>query len=460
VEFRNADDGGATFTKPNDADYLSWTDTRIRVRVPSNGADNRPAGSGTVRVTTAAQLSATSAASLAVPYALTNVKSTMGNLVQRPNHVNQNGRGGLTYRFGPNLVSNAAASAALQRALATWRCNSGVNWGLGAPVSANTIADDDQNVVAFDNASDPLPERVLGRTTTYYNGCFAPNGEVVFFVSEVDMQYDDAANFQFGPALALGTLNQVDFETVALHELGHAQQLGHVIRPNAVMHFAIGRGLNARTLNPTSDLAGGRRVLRERSFRQLGCGPPPMLPAPLTSLAASSSPGTGPVVTWTTENECFLNGFVVERSVGADTTAWERVGTVASGRAGGQYQLADLAAPAGLRFYRLRLSRPDGSLDNAAPQAVTSDGQSPAVVIFPNPLLGPNLNLQYRAATAGNVAFRIYDEVGREHRRTTIGVQAGLSVVALDATGLRPGFYILRWVDESGKGGSAKFVRQ
>ncbi|MFC7667372.1 IPT/TIG domain-containing protein [Hymenobacter humi] len=35
VEFRNGDDGGATRVKVPDRDYVSWTNTRIQVRVPS-----------------------------------------------------------------------------------------------------------------------------------------------------------------------------------------------------------------------------------------------------------------------------------------------------------------------------------------------------------------------------------------------------------------------------------------
>ena len=466
VEFRNADDGGATRVRAREADYLAWTDAQIQVRVPSSGsggspvAPGRPAGSGPVRVTSADQLMAESPSALTVIYALTNVESTDATLLQRPNHIALNGTGGLTYRFGPNFGANAAAAAAWQRALATWRCQTGMNWDLGPANATNAIAADDQNVVAFDAGAE-LPARVLGRTTTYYQGCFAPNGEVVFWVKELDMQFDDGTPFQFGPALATGNSasGQIDFESVAVHELGHAQQLAHVNLPGAVMHFGVTRGLNTRTLNPAGEAAAGRQVLRVRSFRDLGCGGPALLPAPLVGLAAQFAPATGVVLTWATRDECFLTNFVVERSLAADTLAWEAIGTVAPRPPAAQYEFADARPPGGLHYYRLRLRRPDGSLDNAAPAVVSTEGANATVSIFPNPTSGDALRLQYPAQVAGAVVFRFYDELGRRLRSVSLATTTGLNILSLNIAGFRPGFYVLQWQDAQGNRGSRKFVR-
>ena len=450
IEFRNADDGGNTRVKAREADYLSWTDAQIQVRVPSAGSGGRPAGSGLVRVTTDGQLQADSFLPLTVIYALTNVESTDGTILQRPNHVAQNASGGISFQLGPNFA--AGPTAAWQRALAAWRCNTGMNWE-GAAGPSNAIADDGVNVVAFDQGTQ-LPTQVLGRTTTYYRGCIAPDGSVVFWVKEIDMQFDDATNFQFGPANAVSP--QLDFETVAVHELGHAQQLGHLILPGAVMHFAVARGQNARTLSAASDIAGGRQVLRVRSFRNLGCGGLALLPAPLTALAASYTGGPG--LSWATRDECFLSSFVVERSAGSDTTGWQRVGTVAARPPAAQYSFTDATAPAGLRYYRLRLLRPDGSLDNAAPVLLSSEQAT--VSIFPNPVAGGDLQLQYPAATAGIVTFRIYDEQGRLVRAVAQSVLAGLSLVRLNVAGVRAGLYLLHWQDAQGGTGSRKFMKE
>ena len=461
VEFRNADDGGATRVQARAADYLSWTDTRIQVRVPSSASGGQPvsgghpAGSGTVRVTTNNQLATESATVLTVIYALTNVASIDGAVLQRPNHIAQNANGGIIFRPGSNFTANAAASAAFQRALASWRCQTGMNWEVGAVNANNVIADDNLNVVAFDAGAD-LPDRVLGRTTSYYKGCQVSGGEVIFWLKEVDMQFDDGAVFQFGPAPAVGTLNQIDFETVAVHELGHAHQLTHLILPGAVMHFAIGRGQNSRVLNPQSDVAGGRQVLRVRSFRNLGCSGPAMLPAPLISLKAQPT-GGAITVSWATRDECFLNGFVVERSQGPDTTNWQPVSTVAARPPANEYQFTDAQAPGGLRYYRLRLLRPDGSLDNAAP--VVASTEAAIVSIFPNPVTGDELSLQYPAGANGTVSLRVYDELGRRIRSVNRATTAGINVLRVDIAGLAVGFYVLRWQDAQGGQGNRKFIR-
>jgi hypothetical protein len=334
------------------------------------------------------------------------------------------------------------------RGLTQWRCATGINWELGANVASNAIASDQNNVIAFDDGT--LPARVLGRTTSYYLGCYNAQGEVIFYVSEIDQQFASALPFQFGPGLA--GAGQYDFESVAVHELGHAQQLTHLIRPGAIMHYGVAAGANLRTLNPASDVAGGRLVLRTRSFRNRGCGGPAMLPAPLTSLTTSLVNGT-PTSTFSTRAECFLTGFVLERSASTDTTAanggWQAVATINAGLASGQYGLADPRPVAGLHYYRLGLRRPDGTIDYAAPVPLLTEAGSDTQV-FPNPITGGQLQLAYPAAANGDLVLRFYDELGRYHRGQRVAVQAGLNLLTLDVASLRPGFYILRLTDDQG----------
>lgn len=459
VEFKNADDGGATFTKPLDTDYVSWADNRIQVRVPSYSAEAHPAGTGQVRVTSSDQLTATSVGVLTVVYALSNVQETAGKLTYRPGHVNQNEAGGYTFRFDPGFAANTAATAAWQRALANWRCQSGINWQVGETRTTSGVADDGQNSVGFDQTSGStagatLPVNVLGRTTSYYSGCRNADGTIAFYVREIDMVFSASIAWQFGPA-SPGS-QQLDFETVAVHELGHAHQLSHLIRPTAVMHYAVSRGQVSRTLSPVSDIAGGRLLLRTRSFPAPTCDEPAMLPAPLTAFSA-----TGPILTWTTRDECFAQEFVVERSA-TDTTAraWQTLGTVPAGAAGNSYGYADAQAPTGLSYYRLRIRRPDGTLDTTAPIATTSDASAlTGLALYPNPLSNGPLQFQYNTGTTTTLRLYVYDALGRYIQGRAITLQTGLNLFTLNVDGLHPGWYAVRWRDETGRKGTARFIR-
>lgn len=256
VEFRNADDGGATFIQPHSSQYVSWTNNQIQVMVPTRaGTVNGTAGTGQVRVTVAnsASLSATT---LTINHGEINVFYSTNSTIYNTRHVNLNLQGGVTWRMFTGFDSNAPAKASFIRAMNTWRCNTNINWPLGATTTVNTIASDGVCVVRFDVGSE-LPGGVLGRCTSYFGGCSSgPN--VFWYISELDIVFDSGTTWQYGPANA--TAGQMDFESVALHELGHGHQLSHVINTNNVMHYSIGPAQNKRVLSAT-DIIGGNNVM-------------------------------------------------------------------------------------------------------------------------------------------------------------------------------------------------------
>ncbi|GAA3945173.1 IPT/TIG domain-containing protein [Hymenobacter algoricola] len=459
VEFRNADDGGMTFIQPQPADYVSWSDQLIRVRVPSYGTAGNPAGTGVVRVTTTELLPAQSTQAITITYALSNVQDRNSKVVVRPRHSNVNNSGGLTFQLESGFANNPNAAQIFRRDLQQiWRCQTGVNWLLGPNRSGRGAADDDENSVGFDSGAE-LPVNVLGRTTSYYRGCLGPRGEVSFYVKEIDMQFDDGVNFLFTSGTP--ATGQFDFESIVVHELGHAQQLGHVILPPAVMHFGVAPRQVRRTLSDF-DISGGRLMLRTRSFAAASCGPPPMLPAPLATQAARNLGAGGIEVTWTTREECFVESFVVER--GADTTAWQPVATLPAGASGASYRFVDAQPLPGLSYYRLRVRRPGpvppaSTLDAAAPLPVSTEAEAADLIVFPNPIRGGLLQLQFASAAAGELSVFLYDEVGRFHRSAAFDVQAGLTIRSLSVDELRPGWYLLQWRDQTGRTGVARFIK-
>lgn len=256
VEFKNGNDGGATWTSPASAEYVAWSDTEIQVRIPTL------AGTGQIRVTATDNSTAVSGQTLTIDYSLLNTS------LNRIWLNGQNGNGGHTFVFNSSFGANPTDAA--KRALQSWRCNTFVNFAVSAnTTSINQSAKDGVNVISF-NAS--LPVGALGVTYNWYAACAANQ----FYNDEFDMIFSPSpgVGWNFGPGPTTGS--RYDFETVVVHELGHAHQLGHVINANYVMHYALGPNTDKRTLNPVSDIAGGSDVV-SFSTATKPCGPDEMI---------------------------------------------------------------------------------------------------------------------------------------------------------------------------------------
>lgn len=282
VEFRNADNGGTGYMKPLATDYVSWTDTEIQVMVPSSGIGFTGAGTGTFRVANSDPDTGTSPGILTIPYSYSNPQDGTQSYI--PVHYAQNGAGGgYTFQFETNFAANTAASAALARALQTWVCNTSMNWNIGSTTTIDSSVSDGVNVIRFEQGNE-LPAGVLGVCISNYGGCGAP---ITAVVTDIDMIFDNQASgtftWEYGPATP--SASEVDFETVALHELGHGHQLSHVISSGAVMHYAIAKGQTTRTLS-ANDITGGNLVT-SNGFANT-CGAPPLTPGEVYTLAGTA----------------------------------------------------------------------------------------------------------------------------------------------------------------------------
>lgn len=262
VQFKNADDGGATNIQPHSSQYVSWSNTQIQVLVPTKASTVcGTAGTGQVTVSVAGSPTV-SAQTLVIDYGEINAyysNTLTPQQVFNTRHVGLNGMNGITWQMYTGFDANTAAKNSFLRAFQTWRCNTNINWVIGLPVSTNTIAADGVDVIRFDIGSE-LPVGVLGRCTSYFNGCTL-GSNVYFFVSELDICFDDATNWQLGPALATGA--QYDFESVTVHELGHGHQLSHVINNSDVMHYSIASAVNKRSLITQNINAGNDVMTRD-----------------------------------------------------------------------------------------------------------------------------------------------------------------------------------------------------
>ncbi len=373
VFFSNANDGGSTFTASGIAsDIVSWADGSITVKVAQN------AGTGPINVNGAF----TSGSSLIVNYGHTAINSDFLNFPsttrQRYYFRNMNSLGGYTYQYNTTsgFAANTPARSAFERALVTWRCNTGMNWRIGAN-TATGFGDDGVNVVLFDPG---LPVGVLARATSRFAGSaiggFCDQQNTIWCADEIDMQFQDppSAGFtwEYGPATP--SISEYDFETVALHELGHHHGLQHVISPGAVMHFAIANGTFNRTLS-ANDIAGANARLAYSTtptcFNPAPCGAGPMttigsgscstLPVTLVSFTGERISTSANQLQWSTSQEQNTKGFYIQHS--SNGTSFTDIDFVAAAGSSSQlinYAYTDKKAGPYGWFYRLRIVDIDG----------------------------------------------------------------------------------------------------
>jgi hypothetical protein len=265
VGFANADDGGKTNIEVSDDYYfVSWKDDLVKVYVPDG------AGTGKFYVKTATQ-TYTSNTDLTIPYSRIEFTSSgpstnPGTRLYRAVLDDDNGEGGLTWKFHRDFFKEKAAVKSILRALQSWRCSTGVNFDIDTvnSVNNNTVDRDGVHTVMWQNPNQQISTGALAVTFSMWSGCFnSSKQDWHWYLNDVDMVFDDELSnnrtWNYGPGDA--TTAQYDMESVALHEFGHAHQLAHIIDSDGVMHYSIRNGEEKRTLNSAVDVAGGNGVM-------------------------------------------------------------------------------------------------------------------------------------------------------------------------------------------------------
>jgi len=257
VSFYDADDGGATWLNITDAwHYISWSDNQIKMYVP-NGA-----GTGKIRVRNGSNT--TSSATLTIRYNKMTVDQD--NDSWETDLINNSGVGGYQLLLHSEIENVSSIKNSFMRALEKWRCTTYVNFALGT-TSVDVVSRDGSDVIRFDNGGE-LPSSTLARTSSWWSGC-KTGGAWAWYLDEVDMSFNDNINWEYGTNNPSGS--EYDFESVALHELGHAHQLGHTIGTSLVMHWSTNTGQTRRTLN-TEAIDGGNYIMGISTANSL-CGP-------------------------------------------------------------------------------------------------------------------------------------------------------------------------------------------
>ena len=238
VLFKNSDNGGATdiAIQWDDPLVVSWTDTRIDIRVPSR------AGTGIFSVRDAGGVVSASATPLDVMYGVMQGYVTFGptTFAKEFRLANYNGSGGYTILYNNN-INGTASQATFQRALTTWKEIEGYNITEAGNTATSAVADDGFNVIMLDNAgttNPPLAAGVLGVCYSYFGICGGATSADQVFKSGFDIVIRQpgfstgATAFTIGPCPPLSSnFSEIDLETVILHELGHSLNLTHIIDP-------------------------------------------------------------------------------------------------------------------------------------------------------------------------------------------------------------------------------------
>ncbi|WP_298782496.1 Ig-like domain-containing protein [uncultured Polaribacter sp.] len=249
--FRNNSNPNEYKNIPN-SEIKSWSDTKIEVYVPYY------AGTGKIALsTTSSGNKIYSSNTVTVPYAQLN------SSYKQTQHIDSNSNGGYTFSLNTDFAANTAAKEAFERAMETWSCNTSMNWEIG-----NTVVTDTQttrngvNTVMFDST---MSASQLGVCYSRWGSCSSTGDRVV---TEIDIIFNPNVNWNYTTSNASGS--QYDFETVALHELGHGRQIKHMIDDTKTMHFSLAKGDVRRTL--TNDEVDGGLDIQSRSNSIVVCG--------------------------------------------------------------------------------------------------------------------------------------------------------------------------------------------
>ena len=246
---------------------LEWTDTRIKVKVPSTdwqAGPNGPAATGKFIVRNGCNEEDQHPGlfqNLRIPHSLLNTRTENEGKAKRLGLRNNNGlngeQDGYEFLFNQNIATaNLNIKDAFKDALSIWCENTNIRFKVrqvDAPMLLPVLPGDGRNIIAISSLGDPNAQAAV-RLSQYFqidcDGSDPNNDNGGFIMTDIDVVVE--------PNFANGN-DEVRAKRVFTHELGHAHMLNHA--------FCFGFACSGPLMHPQGesgikdvDIDGGNKI--------------------------------------------------------------------------------------------------------------------------------------------------------------------------------------------------------
>ena len=255
----------------NKFNYLSWSDTEIKVEVPQ-------CISGVVKVHLSNGSSTASSDTLFIPG---NIYSEIGTPTGIMHHIADNGTaGGYEWRIASNIYSDSVLWG-VDDVFQQFICASNAHYVLNTtPTNVSNDLSDGVNAITFDNTNNPLPAGTAARCNYIWYSCIN-NGDTLYWMSAIDIEFNSSySTWYYGKGVPPASKGS-KFRYVLMHELGHSLRLGHTDIEGESMYpivsYLPAQNWNMRDkITRTDSSATHNAALRSSSFTFQGCGVQPI----------------------------------------------------------------------------------------------------------------------------------------------------------------------------------------
>jgi hypothetical protein len=239
--FKNANDGGVSEVFLDSLDYILWSDTLIKIHVPSYDStkiagiaySGEPAGTGFFRIINDLGEVDTSNAEIKIKFSVAIQDTKKPYIIAPRDTFNKK----ITFHCSEAVANykSGAMKEVIRKAIDDWVCLTGINWELGSDLIYNdSIAKDDSIcIITFSK----LSSNTIASASVYKGSCPIPDNPAVFY--EMDIEIDTTNLFLIDILSTSIPAGHFDFYSIILHELGHCHNLKHVIGSNHIMHAGI-----------------------------------------------------------------------------------------------------------------------------------------------------------------------------------------------------------------------------